>query len=244
VLENLEWRGKEKWSVADRYVWNVDTMESEEVSSSPVKGYVKEYENLIFLKVLNAGHMVPMNQPAVSLEMMTTFLYSGSFRTFKQELEGDLPSSNGDGDGDEGDVVMPCSDEECPVCVTETVPFIPPTQSNNNRADNKEIINNDNILTVTTTAGAFGPLEQKLDSSSEASPPSPQKNHKLLVGLLLGTMFGCVASAVTGRVRRHYFEDGGTGYTISATVDHDNDGFWDERKGYSDNPESSQKVVV
>jgi len=37
-------------------------------------GALKSHENLHFLRVYDAGHMVPMNQPEAALEMLNTFL--------------------------------------------------------------------------------------------------------------------------------------------------------------------------
>jgi carboxypeptidase D len=53
MLENLPWSGKDDWILASRYAWKA-THEPE----GKVSGYMKEYENLGFLKILNAGHMV------------------------------------------------------------------------------------------------------------------------------------------------------------------------------------------
>jgi len=43
----------------------------------PVKEHMKEYENLLSLKILDCGHMVPIDLPATSLDMMRTFLFGG-----------------------------------------------------------------------------------------------------------------------------------------------------------------------
>lgn len=37
-------------------------------------GQLKQYKNLQFLRVYNAGHMVPMDQPANALNMLQTFM--------------------------------------------------------------------------------------------------------------------------------------------------------------------------
>jgi len=48
---------------------------------------MKQYQNLMFLKVLNAGHMVPMDVPVESLDMMRTFIQEGaSFQSYSQNL--------------------------------------------------------------------------------------------------------------------------------------------------------------
>jgi hypothetical protein len=48
---------------------------------------MKEYKNLSFLKLLNAGHMVPMDLPQQSLEMMHTFMYGKSFDQSPQNIK-------------------------------------------------------------------------------------------------------------------------------------------------------------
>mmetsp|Transcript_3487 Transcript_3487/g.5312 ORF Transcript_3487/g.5312 Transcript_3487/m.5312 type:complete len:644 (-) Transcript_3487:1271-3202(-) len=86
TLEQLHWKNQEDWTKAERYAW-MTTFDNREAF---VAGYVKEFGNLIYLKVLEAGHMVPMDQPEVSMEMMHTFLYSNSFDSSKQTLKRSL----------------------------------------------------------------------------------------------------------------------------------------------------------
>ena len=40
-------------------------------------GQVKTHQGLTFLRVYEAGHMVPMDQPENSLEMLTLFMNKG-----------------------------------------------------------------------------------------------------------------------------------------------------------------------
>ena len=81
VLDNLPWKNRDAWTAAKRYSWSADSEPKGSIS-----GYMKEYENLLFLKVLGAGHMVPMDRPDVSLDMIRTFVYNGSFLTYEQHL--------------------------------------------------------------------------------------------------------------------------------------------------------------
>jgi carboxypeptidase D len=80
-LMNLPWEGTQDWTLAPRHVWTSNNFND----GTPV-GYMKEHNNLMFLKVLNAGHMVPMDQPSVSLNMMNTFMYRKSFLDVEQGL--------------------------------------------------------------------------------------------------------------------------------------------------------------
>ena len=52
-LEHLPWTGKDAWIQSPRFAWRA----KDEVEGQ-VSGYMKEYDNLSFLKLLNAGHMV------------------------------------------------------------------------------------------------------------------------------------------------------------------------------------------
>lgn len=57
LLENLPWKNQKEWSLAPRYVWTSST------NGTPgrVAGYMREYKNLKFLKLLDSGHMVRTN---------------------------------------------------------------------------------------------------------------------------------------------------------------------------------------
>lgn len=49
VLNDMSWKGKDKWLDAPRGVW--------EVNEYPA-GWAKEYKGLAFVVVYNSGHMV------------------------------------------------------------------------------------------------------------------------------------------------------------------------------------------
>lgn len=61
----LEWKGKEEFVGQEYKTWTVD--------GKPA-GEFKNVKNLTFLRVYEAGHMVPMDQPSVSLEMLNQFV--------------------------------------------------------------------------------------------------------------------------------------------------------------------------
>lgn len=65
LLRSLEWKGKEGYSAAANGVFMMKKVPA---------GYIKEYENLAFVVISGAGHMVPMDKPAESLELMRRFL--------------------------------------------------------------------------------------------------------------------------------------------------------------------------
>jgi hypothetical protein len=73
VLNDVPWRGHQDWQDPHRYtrgVWLVDDYPA---------GYAKTLHNLNFVIVYNSGHLVPMNQPKVALDMLERFLQNQSF---------------------------------------------------------------------------------------------------------------------------------------------------------------------
>ncbi|KAI9923019.1 hypothetical protein PsorP6_000370 [Peronosclerospora sorghi] len=48
-------------------------------SEAGAAGRVRSFENLAFIRVFNSGHMVPMDQPAVSFEMLKKFIRDEDF---------------------------------------------------------------------------------------------------------------------------------------------------------------------
>jgi len=99
LLFNMQWKYKEEWGLANRYSW-FDSQVTSDSMKKPA-GYMKEFKNLMFLKLMDSGHMVPLDLPITSLEMMETFLYSGSFKSQTQSLELKIPGdSDSDGDRD------------------------------------------------------------------------------------------------------------------------------------------------
>ena len=76
-------------------------------------GYVKQFENLSFLKVLESGHMVPMDQPAIALVMMKTLVYGARqspnvFLSSMQDLDRFDPTIS----------VTMCALDACPNCLS------------------------------------------------------------------------------------------------------------------------------
>lgn len=64
-ISNLPWPHKEHYALAPRQVWMVGRY---------VAGYVKEYATLRRVIVLGAGHLVPMDQPQSSYEMISSWV--------------------------------------------------------------------------------------------------------------------------------------------------------------------------
>lgn len=80
ALMTLQWSQTDKWSLAPRFTWSLS-------NDSPPVAYVHEYQNLAFLKIPEAGHMVPQDQPEVALRMMQTFLRGESFQQYQQRID-------------------------------------------------------------------------------------------------------------------------------------------------------------
>jgi len=79
-LDSLPWRGRAEWVTADRRAWLPDAQ------AAPY-GFVKQYKQLTFIKVLGAGHMLPMDKPVVALDMIRTFINGGDFSGPIQPME-------------------------------------------------------------------------------------------------------------------------------------------------------------
>ncbi|RHZ10396.1 hypothetical protein DYB26_008707 [Aphanomyces astaci] len=73
----VNWQGNEAWTLA--LPWS-GQREFKRATEKPTLfqgkqvGYSRSYENLAFLRVFNAGHMVPMDQPEVALAIVDSFL--------------------------------------------------------------------------------------------------------------------------------------------------------------------------
>jgi pimeloyl-ACP methyl ester carboxylesterase len=80
ALMNIPWSKAEQWRMAPRYTWQLG-------ENMPPAAYVQEQDNLIFLKIPNSGHMLPMDQPELCLEMIRRFVYQIPFQSSPQELE-------------------------------------------------------------------------------------------------------------------------------------------------------------
>jgi len=114
LLDVLPWSKAMEYSQQPRYAWESGVDASEKVNYNPGRpdGYIKQFENLSFLKILESGHMVPMDQPAIALVMMKTLVYttgesSNGFLSSMQDLDRANPSID----------ARMCSLDECPNCL-------------------------------------------------------------------------------------------------------------------------------
>ena len=104
AVENFRWNHQKEYQNAQRYGWKAP-------SKGQLGGYMKEYENLMYLKILDSGHMVPMDVPEVSLDMMRNLVFGVSFDDYEQNLARSTQ-------GGENCPVCPAPTvcQECPVC--------------------------------------------------------------------------------------------------------------------------------
>lgn len=71
------WRGGEAWTLATKWNSKKQFGETDYVDwnvSGKAAGQMRQYGNLHFLRVYDAGHMVPMNQPVNALAMLKMFV--------------------------------------------------------------------------------------------------------------------------------------------------------------------------
>eukprot|EP00934_Nitzschia_sp_Nitz4_P005883 Nitzschia sp. Nitz4//scaffold36_size144017//87077//88939//NITZ4_003100-RA/size144017-processed-gene-0.82-mRNA-1//-1//CDS//3329549498//5873//frame0 len=128
ALENIEWTHQSEFQLATRYGWK-------SAAAGKIGGYMKEFENLMFLKILDSGHMVPMDVPDISLEMMQNLLFDESFQTYKQNLGlAELTDECGE---------CPSVSSECPVCQTcppgESSSTLSPASGDDDDSDGSQV---------------------------------------------------------------------------------------------------------
>ena len=68
----MDWPGKAAFNAAPDAPWNGP--------DGKAAGWARRSGNFSFVRVHNAGHMVPLDQPANALEMTNTFLADLPFR--------------------------------------------------------------------------------------------------------------------------------------------------------------------
>jgi Serine carboxypeptidase len=74
LLDAMAWQGAEGWADSKQYERGMYLPFPETLG-----GYIKTYRNLQFLIVTGSGHLVPMNEPKIALDLITRFLGGKSF---------------------------------------------------------------------------------------------------------------------------------------------------------------------
>ncbi|KAG6975119.1 hypothetical protein JG688_00002726 [Phytophthora aleatoria] len=70
---DLEWQGKDGYNAVEERAFIAQDPLLPDEGSNIDAGVVRSFENFAFVRVYDAGHMVPMNQPAVSLDLINRF---------------------------------------------------------------------------------------------------------------------------------------------------------------------------
>jgi carboxypeptidase D len=128
TLERLNWSHQKDYIMAPRYAWMSG-------GNNKVAGYMKEFKNLSYLKVLESGHMAPLDQPEICLDMMTTFMYGQSFQSSQQTLSRSLETN----------------DPSCPICPQCPAPTTvqssdDSSESNDDKSSSSAIVENDDVI--------------------------------------------------------------------------------------------------
>lgn len=76
---DLDWAGRDGFRAAPQQDWTP--------TSGPASGLSRSYGGLTFLRVYEAGHMVPMDQPETALAMLNIFVHSESSRAFQPSAQ-------------------------------------------------------------------------------------------------------------------------------------------------------------
>ena len=122
ALEYLPWQYQKEWMKATRYAWAPNGLSAPPSSDRPpVAGYMREYQNLMYLKLFDSGHMVPLDIPDVALAMMQNLMQGKSFDSSKQALQ----SAADPPDGPSCPTCPTCpaaapTNDDCPICPSST----------------------------------------------------------------------------------------------------------------------------
>jgi vitellogenic carboxypeptidase-like protein len=84
ILIKMEWKGKSKWRDLDRKVWI-----KKDAGTAKIMGYVKATDDgkLMQIVIPNAGHLVPLDMPDVSRDMIFNWLYMREFPTQEEQVQ-------------------------------------------------------------------------------------------------------------------------------------------------------------
>lgn len=113
LLDVLPWSKTSQYTQQARHAWESGVDNSLKMNYAPGRpdGYMKQFDNLSYLKILESGHMVPMDQPAVALAMIKTLVYgTGRGKNGFLGSEQKLPQA------DLNKEAKMCKLDDCPNC--------------------------------------------------------------------------------------------------------------------------------
>jgi len=81
ILQELEWPHQEEWKKLERKVWGTpQEKKGWDVTKAPdTRGYFKSYGNLTQVVIPCAGHLLPMDQPKNSRDMLYSWIFGRGF---------------------------------------------------------------------------------------------------------------------------------------------------------------------
>ena len=137
-LYKLPWVNAQKFSTAKRYAWS-PPRSSPNNKELPPAGYAKAYENLIFLKIKESGHMVPLDQPEVAFQMMNALINNP--KAFTDSAEQTKLNMQVPGDIGLCEACPQCpKKQECPICPRQQECPSCPTPTNTVPNNNNTVI--------------------------------------------------------------------------------------------------------
>ena len=71
-VDSIEWSGQEELAVAPRIMWT-------DPYTGALAGYVRKVANFTEVLVRNAGHVVPLDQPELALDLVDRFINDRAF---------------------------------------------------------------------------------------------------------------------------------------------------------------------
>ncbi len=85
ILQNCKWRYQEEWRKLAREVWG----EKKGDPDKKTKGFIKQYKNLTQVVIPRSGHLVPMDRPVVSLDMINNYVFQRDFPSYDPLMDED-----------------------------------------------------------------------------------------------------------------------------------------------------------
>ncbi len=81
ILQELEWPYQEEWQMLERKVWGTpEEKKGWDVTKAPnTRGYFKSCDNLTQMVIPCAGHLLPMDQPKNSRDMLYNWIFERGF---------------------------------------------------------------------------------------------------------------------------------------------------------------------
>lgn len=70
-LRKMHWKRSTEYNHSKRHIWKLN--------EKYVAGYVRHVDNIVYVVIRNAGHMVPYDQPETAYEMITRFVHMKAF---------------------------------------------------------------------------------------------------------------------------------------------------------------------